>query len=141
MLITVILGTIIGDILWYLIGSHLAKFLSLRRWVDKIMQPLDKQIKNYPFRTIFISKFAYGLHHLILLYAGNINIPLKNFVLTDIPATIFWITTVGGLGYVSSASFILLKHYIKFAEISFALGFIILLIILHVLHVRILNKK
>ncbi len=58
----------------------------------------------------------YGFHHAILIRAGALRIPKTKFVNTDLVATLCWVLLVGGLGYFSSVSFSLLRHYLRYAE-------------------------
>lgn len=132
MLVAVLAGTIVGDMLWYMLGFRLNhSSLFLRRWIDRIAWPFDKQLMSRPFHTIFVSKFIYGIHHALLIRAGNLKLPFKKFALVDFAAIVLWIAAVGGLGYVSGLSFTLLKHYLRFAEFGLAVGLLVLFILLH----------
>ena len=130
--IIVLFGTIIGDMLWYLAGLRLNNsFLFLKRWADKIAQPLDGQLINHPFKTIFISKFIYGIHHAILFRAGTIKIPFRRFAVLDLPAIIIWVVIIGVLGYGAGVSFLSLKHYLQFAEFGLAASLFLFFMLLH----------
>lgn len=134
MLVAVLAGTIVGDTLWYVLGFQLNNsFLFLKRWIDRIARPFDKQLRSRPFRTIFISKFIYGIHHALLVRAGSLKLPFKKFALVDLAAIVLWVATVGGLGYVSGSSFVFLKHYLRFAEFGLALGLVVLFILSHII--------
>lgn len=134
MLLIVLSGTFIGDLVWYYLGLKLnnsQRFTFLRAWMDKISKPFDYQLHQRPFKTIFISKFLYGLHHAILMRAGNLKLPIKKFMQIDAAAVVFWIMIVGGLGYLSSVSFSFFKHLLKFAEFTLVIGFLILVTLTH----------
>lgn len=123
-------GVFFGDMFWYLIGvrfngsSHF-----LNRWVHKLTKPFDKHLLENPLRAIFFSKFAYGIHHALLIRAGALGIKIRDFLKADIPATLIWMSIVGGLGYVSSASFGTMKHYLRFTEFVFFSALIILFVL------------
>lgn len=134
MLLVVLSGTLIGDILWYYLGLKLnnsLRFAFLRAWMDKISKPFDFQLHKRPFKTIFASKFLYGLHHAILMRTGNLKLPINKFLRIDAAAIVFWVMLVGSLGYVSSVSFSFFKHFLKFAEIMLAIGFLAFLLLIH----------
>ncbi len=118
MVVVVLGGVLIGDVLWYYLGFRLIGRAPsfLVRWIERIAYPFDAHIRERPFRTIFISKFAYGMHHALLARAGMIRLPFRKFFRDDALASAVWILIIGGLGYASSASFFFLKHYLRFAE-------------------------
>lgn len=117
-------GVLLGDALWYKLGEHFNKNPdSMRnRWVSKIAKPFDNHLVHRPLHTIFISKFTYGLHHIILMRAGALNIGLCKFMRDDALSSFFWIVVVGGLGYFSSVSFALVKQSLRFAEVALLIG-------------------
>lgn len=102
---TVFIAMIFGDALWYTFGKGIRHATGnwLNRWVSKVTAPFDAHIKERPFHTIFLSKFAYGFHHAILLRAGSLKIPYHNLLRADIVATFVWMIIVGGLGYASGS--------------------------------------
>lgn len=134
-LILVFLGAIIGDSIWYVLGKLISEkelFLKVKKFIEKATSPFDAHLKNRPVRTLFISKFAYGLCKPIILKAGTIKISFEKFIKTDLAATFMWIFLVGGLGYLSSASFLAVRHYLKYTELSLFLGIAIFILISYV---------
>ena len=128
--LSVFAGISFGDFLWYRAGvwiNHSSSFVM--RCVEKISGPFDKHLLQRPQRTIFISKFLYGIHHALMLRAGTLKLEQKKFLKDDFVANIFWIIIVGGLGYISGASYSAIKHYLKFAEGTLLAGIIIFLLI------------
>jgi membrane protein DedA with SNARE-associated domain len=132
-LIAIILpGVVLGDLVWYWVGVKIDKTNSkLQLWAERIATPFDSHLISRTFHTIFLSKFTYGLHHAILLRTGMLRYPLRRFIGYDFVSTIIWIIIVGGLGYFSSYSFSLVKHYIKFAEIGLLLGILMFVFVSH----------
>ncbi|MBI4993828.1 VTT domain-containing protein [Candidatus Wolfebacteria bacterium] len=121
------LGTIIGDMIWYYFGSWANKFLLVAKLAKKIKIFDDHLIKR-PFHTMVISKFAYGLHHLILMRAGALNFDFKKFVKYDFVSGAVWISSIGVLGYLSGASFLAIKKYLKFTEVGLLLAIFIFIL-------------
>lgn len=127
-------GVIIGDFLWYSLGSFFqGKIKYLRNYVGKAAKPIDNQLKKNATRAIFISKFIYGTHRITLLRAGSLKISFKEYIRADVPASILWIVLLGSLAYISSLSYDLFKKYLRYTEMSFIFGIIIFLVIAHVL--------
>lgn len=120
-------GGVLGDLVWYKIGAYLqGKDNRIVRWLKKITDPLAPHLLERPKRSLFLSKFLYGVNHAILCKAGALGLPLKQFMVNDLPGNIAWILIVGGLGYASSAGIVQLGHSLRYAEIGLLLGIIIL---------------
>lgn len=132
MLPLVFLGTMIGDNLWYVFGELIGEkkiFFKFKNFIEKATGPFDDHLKNRPIRTIFISKFTYGLGKTIILKAGSMRVSFEKFIKADFIATSAWIFVVGGLGYLSSVSFLAVRRYLRYTEIALLLGVIIFVII------------
>lgn len=140
MLALIFSGVIIGDNIWYILGELIGgKDNFFTRFIKRITESFDDHLKKRTVRTIFITKFAYGLYRLTLLRAGMLKLPFKKFIEGDIIASIFWIFLVGGLGYLSSASFILMRYYLRYTEITLLFGLVLFILISHIL--RHISKK
>ena len=127
-----ITGAVLGDAAWYWLGSHFHRLPSfVIRWIERVAPPFDNHLQNRTFRTLFISKFTYGLHHAFFVRAGMLRLPLRRLFRVDILASIPWILIVGTLGYFSGASFIYVKHLVKFVEVLFVLGIAGFLVLAH----------
>lgn len=133
-------GGIFGDVLWYQLGAYLQhKNNRVVRWLKSVTEPLGPHLLERPKRSLFLSKFLYGINHAILCKAGALGLPLKEFMIDDLPGNIAWILIVGGLGYASSAGIVHIGHSIKYVEIGLVVG-IILLTLLSRLISRFLKK-
>lgn len=118
-IITVIVGVLLGDYLWFWAGSH-PNFLPafIKKWVANVSEPFDEHLKQSPGYTIFLSKFTYGFNKTILIRAGMLNIPLKKVLNSYLFSLILWMLIIGSVGYFSGFSFLLIKNYVRFAEIA-----------------------
>lgn len=126
---TILIGVMIGDFLWYWLGHKINHSNNrLSRWLVKATGRLDDHLLTKPLRTLFISKFIYGFHHLILARAGVLKLKFKEFIKDDFISNLSWIFIVGGLGYLSGASFIFIRRYFKFAEYTLLAGLAIFLL-------------
>ena len=143
--ILALLGAEAGDLAWYFLGrylsSHHVSISIIHKWIGKASGPLDHHIERRLTHTVLISKFAYGFNHLALMRVGMKGIKLSEFLKTDILATFFWVLIVGVLGYVSGASFELVKGYLKLAEIGLLLSIIIFFVFWHYIIARQMEKE
>ena len=120
-------GMVIGDSLWYWFGHYLDRFLFAKKIANGILPALDKHLQTRPTLSIFVAKFIYFLHRIVLVRARPCGIPFKKFFTADLVAIIAWIFTSTVLGIFFAASFSLLKGYIKYAELGLLLVIIILI--------------
>jgi membrane-associated protein len=133
----ILAGAVIGDSLWYGLGRWLknSSFFVVR-WAAKIVSPFDNHIKEKNFRTNLISKFTYGVHHLTLVRNGMLGIPYKEFLRNDFLALLIWVAVIGGLGYLFGASYVLIRHYLKFVEVG-----LLLIIIIFILFDKLISRR
>lgn len=115
--IIAIAGALIGDSAWFWLGRRAsARSNLITRLAERLASPFDAHIQNRTLHAIFLSKFAYGFNHAILLRAGMLNLDVKKIITADVLATAVWAVIVGSAGYFSGSAFLTLKHYFKFAE-------------------------
>lgn len=123
-------GATLGDIVWYKLGAYLeTKDNVVVRWLKKVTNPLGPYLQHHPKKSLFISKYLYGINHAVLCKAGAMSIPLKELIRHDLPANIVWIATVGGLGYVVSSGLVHLKFSVRMVEFSLIFGVILLIVL------------
>ncbi len=134
----VVTGTLMGDLFWYALGRRIGDHTNadsgisfVARWAEKIAAPLDAHLLDRPRRTIFISKFAYGFHHALLVRLGMLRFPWRKLIKLDFIASVLWIFIVGGLGYFSGAAFFASKRYLRFVEAGVLLSLVFFLAVEH----------
>lgn len=120
-----LIGMVLGDLLWYWLGASLARFIP-KKIVQGVLQVIDDHLKRRAFATIFLAKFIYFLHRLVLVRAKPAGVSFKTFLKADVMAATTWVIIVSVLGFLFSASFYLLKQYIRYAEIGLLIGIIVL---------------
>lgn len=128
MLVIALSGAFIGDWLWYMLGLKLSRFSWVRKLSERIASPFDTHIAERPFRTLFLSKFTYGIGHLLLTRAGLLGISPKKFLEADVLAVLSWAAVVGGLGYLGSASFVLIHRYLRILGFGILIAWILFFI-------------
>ncbi len=118
----VILGVFTEDLFWFWLGVQLKKrSTKFNEWAEKLAKPFDTHLINRPVRTIFISKFTYGINRAILMRAGSLGIDFKKLLKGNFSASAIMVSILGSLGYFSKASFELAKHYLKLGEFTILL--------------------
>lgn len=123
---------LLRDIFLYWVGTRLKKGKSWIAWLaKKMIQPIDKHLRERTFYTIFISKFIYGFNYIVITKAGLLGIHWKKIFKSDILAIFCWALVVGGLGYFLVFPLSILKQYIRFVEFSLLGGLVIFLIVGH----------
>jgi len=136
-------GIIVGDVLWYLSGRYAyAKFPAFwKRRVQRFSKRFDYLLKHHPKKTFFISKFIYGLHHILLIRGGMMDIKPKKIFYIDTFTSVLWFALIGGAGYFLSAS---LVHKIRMLEVVVLIFLIIFVVfdsVLSDIMRRILKKE
>lgn len=111
-------GALVGDVLWYYLGAWLNNHSSFMGRLMRRVKMFDSHLLKRPLHTIFVSKFTYGFHHLILMRIGALNLNFKSFFKYDLISSFVWVLSIGVFGYLSGASFFAIKKYLKFTEIG-----------------------
>jgi membrane protein DedA with SNARE-associated domain len=122
--ILIVLGAIGEQLLWFWVGLKLGENHFISKWGHKLSHRFDPHLVHRTFHSLAISKFIYGFHRAVLIRSGMLKIGLKKFVKASIPATLIWLSIIGTLGFIFSASLGVLKYYLKYGEL------VLLLIIL-----------
>lgn len=129
-----IAGIFIRDIILYKIGrkyvegiiEQCGRFLFI---TPKRFSAISQRLKNSRGKTIFISKFLYGLNHITILAVGAAKIDFKRFLKLDIITIIFWEIIMLGLGFFLGHSFSLVRHYVKDISIFLAITLVSFILI------------
>ncbi len=135
--IIMILGDLIPDTIYYYAGRYGNNNRFVKNTGAKLgikgddTGVVEKMWKNHPFKTMFLSKLAYGLSTPFLISAGLVKMPLKKFVSLTLPITLFQYGVILIIGYLLGNSFDYASKYIKYAGFIIA-GIIIILIILYI---------
>ncbi len=121
-------GLVFGEFAWYWAGKKLHETSRLYRWAMRLAAPFDKQLTDRPIHTMVISKFVYGLGHIMVMRAAALGMDSKRFFKIDLFATLFWFVLVAGLGYLAGESIDRIQHSFRFAEIGLLVGLVVLLV-------------
>lgn len=138
--ITAIVGTICGDILWYLGGKYLQN-TRLGKWLDCYYEKTgvwvyENIVSRYSTYAI-ISKFMYFTTRPTIFLAGWHKLEFKKFLRITAYATAIWAAIILGIGYFFGYT----VHLIGFKKIMHRVEFFALGLFLAVFVFEYLMKK
>lgn len=114
--ILAILGDVVGDAIYYLIG-YLGKNRLLKGkkilWISKEkIIGIENHFENHSIKTLFFGKITHGAGFAILIAAGVAKMPFKKFIwynfLGTVPKTLIFVT----IGYFFGKSYTLINDYL-----------------------------
>jgi membrane protein DedA with SNARE-associated domain len=114
----VVAGAFGEQYLLFWLGSRLAKKDSLANYINKTVARYDSHFTEKTFRSLFISKFIYGLHRVVLLRCGMLDISPRQFTRATLKSTSAWLVVMFILGYILSVSYKALLAFLKYGEIA-----------------------
>jgi len=101
-----IIGDVIGDTVWYLIGfrfghGFINRFGKYFNATEERVAKVEKIFHRYKNSILFISKISNGLGFAIvtLLTAGMVKIPFRRYVLVNLSGQFIWSGLLIGVGY------------------------------------------
>jgi membrane protein DedA with SNARE-associated domain len=104
------LGAVIGDQVWYVLGRrHGVRLLERRPWLNNRVQRANRLIERHPTPVILAMRFAWGLRTALPITVGMSHIPWQRFLLLNLLSALLWAPLVAGIGYYFGA---LLSQYI-----------------------------
>ena len=142
----ILLGDFVPDTIFYYIGSHGHKRDLVRKYGKKIgltevrFDVIKKIWHNHGFKTMFVSKFAFGLTPAFLIGAGATGMPYKKYFSYCVPITLFTQAVLLGLGYYLGNSYELILKYLKGFELIIAVV-AVLIIVAYQLFTRFMKKE
>ncbi len=129
-----ILGVLIGDIIWYILG-HQGRNLKLSQKIRKKLgeekiTKLENKFKHHSVKTILLVRVIYGLRSVTLFMAGFTKMHFFSFITLNFIGTFIWGIVLISLGYFFGQSIMLLQKYIEniMLLISIAVFFIFLIL-------------
>lgn len=102
LILTVLSGTVAGDLLWYA-GGRFLRDTRLGNWLDrryeKHTSTLDTNIREHYGRLAILSKFMYFTTHPTIFLVGWNRFPFKKFLWITLYSTTIWALCVLSVGY------------------------------------------
>lgn len=120
-------AAIVGDNLGFLLGRHFGG--TFIRWAKRIFRVDDVDvkaakdlIKRHGGRTIFFSRFIFGLRTIAGPMAGSLDMEWKRFLKFNALGAAVWVTTMSLTGYAFANEFNTLLDYMEKGSWAIAAG-------------------
>jgi membrane protein DedA with SNARE-associated domain len=111
-----ILGVLLGDTGWYILGRKGRKFKFVARLKKKIgeekIKKVESKFRENSIKTILLVRMIYGLRSIILFMAGETKMNFYSFIALNFIGTFLWGTALIIVGYFFGQSIIILQNYI-----------------------------
>lgn len=125
-----IVAAVMGDNFGYWIGRHFGS--TFIRWAKKVLRVDDEDVRTarhliatHGGRTIFFSRFIFGLRTIAGPMAGSLDMDWKRFFKFNLLGAATWVTTMSFMGYVFANEFDSLLDYIEKASWAIAGGLVL----------------
>ena len=122
-----IAACVLGDNFGYLLGHHFGR--TFIRWAKKLLHLNDEDvgaarqlIATHGGKTIFFSRFIFGLRTIAGPLAGSLEMPWKRFFKFNLMGAAAWVTIISFVGYAFANEFNTLLGYIEKASWAIAAG-------------------
>jgi membrane protein DedA with SNARE-associated domain len=125
-----ILAAVTGDNLGYYLGHHFGRTFirwpkHLLRLDDQDIDAAKKLIKTHGGRTIFFSRFIFGLRTIAGPMAGSLEMSWPRFFKFNLSGAAAWVTGMAFVGYAFANEFDSLLGYIEKASWAISAGLLL----------------
>jgi membrane protein DedA with SNARE-associated domain len=120
-------GDFFPDISYYYIGhfgnqkNFLQKYGTRFKFIKNNFPIIEKLWRDHGFKTMFLSKIAYGMSTALLVSSGLARMPFKKFAPYAFVVTLLQYGIIMTLGYYLGYSYVYAAQYVKLAGVIFAL--------------------
>jgi membrane protein DedA with SNARE-associated domain len=142
--LTLFLGVIAGNMLWYEVGRWL-RGSRFGNWVAakfKHHEIIERELQKNPQRIIFISNLVSGLSLSAMILTGWSKVPYRVFIRASIFSAAIWTVAFVVIGFLASETigYLRASKYVKRVELLL-LAFILLMLFLEYLARRSVRRK
>lgn len=140
-----ILGDLIPDVAYHFFGRYGEKKTLISRYASKVgvkeerFDAVRKLWNKHPAKTMFLTKFAYGLSTPLLVMSGLVGMPLRLFLRYSVLISIIQYAVLLVLGYYFGTSFKLVSNTLEIIQIG--IGGLIMVMVVYYFLTRYLRKK
>ena len=122
-----IMAAVMGDNLGYWLGRHFGR--TLIRWARKLLHLDDEDVQaarrliaTHGGRTVFLSRFIFGLRTIAGPMAGSLGMQWPRFFKFNLMGAATWVTSLAFIGYAFANEFDNLLGYIEKASWGITAG-------------------
>jgi len=140
------LGYFINGYGWYAIG-HFGGRKVLEKWGPRFsltqerLKKLENYFKRHTTKALIVTRVTYGISSWVFIIAGIFKTKAKKFFWCNFVASIIWIISMFGIGYIFGASYALLSGITKVIAVWLMVVLFIVMILLAAGLVYWLRKK
>ncbi len=125
----------VGDNLGFAAGYYggrplLARYQTLFRIHDRILERGEQLFARYGSVTIFFARFVFGLRIIAGPLAGVLRMPWRKFLFFNFLGAALWVTVIAGAGYLFGQHWERLRQVIKQVDISVAILLVLAAVLL-----------
>lgn len=128
-----ILGALLSDTAWYLIGRYLSNTrLATRRFNrthDVIVHGMKQAFRRHGALIVIGSKFLYGSRTIVQILAGAEELPYPKFITANLVGVSLWIGILYALGWTIRGTLEVFELSIARFQIMFAAIFFIVIVL------------
>src|SRR3989344_8800351 len=98
-----LLGVVLGNVLWYYLGSILKDKAFAQRtisWAERAITDFLPRFRERPFKSIFFSKFIYGANRATVIMSGVLKVKFELFLRAEFFASILWVSLYLAVGHI-----------------------------------------
>lgn len=129
-----LLGDFVPDTFFYILGRYWGNKDFINRYgskfglTEKRFSVIQRLFHTHGFKTMLVSKFAYGMAPAFLISAGIAKIPVKNFYVYIVSITTVTYGILMGLGFYFGSSYLLFSAYLKDIGIVISVSIVVLIV-------------
>lgn len=100
-----IAGALSKTLIGYYLGVLFRKYFNTNKffnYLDRRMNYILPKFGERPFWSIFISKFIYGVNHVVIIFCGFRKINIKTYLKAEIYSSFIWVLGILSIGYLFS---------------------------------------
>lgn len=128
-------GDFFPDVFYYYIGYSgteskiIKKYRAKSKFVADNMPIIEKLWREQGYKTMFLSKLAYGMSTILLISAGLAKMPFRKYITYAFSVTLFQYGIIMTIGYYLSFSYVFATQYVKLAGIIVAVVLVVFVLI------------
>lgn len=134
-----LIGVILGNIIWYYLGTklkHTGVSGRMVRWAEQAVIFFLPDFREKPFKSIFFSKFIYGANRATVIISGVLRVPFHLFVKAEFFASVLWVVLFATVGFLFGQAALSVT-----STISRAVLLVVLFVVIFIFTQRYLTKR
>ncbi len=98
------LGGLAGDAAWFAIGRRSADAIRATATYRRVGPTVERLAKRFGDRQLLLARPVWGTRVMSMLFWGSQRLPVRRFLMFDVPAATIWAILLVSLGWAGSQS-------------------------------------